>query len=115
MVLIRLALVSSCEPLWPAAYRGPGVVGAAQASAGGWEVSGGDVVVVCPLTIGGSFEATTTRIEGALSADPARGSALIGEVAVDLTALDTGIGLRNRHLAPEIIPDLRTKLPRASS
>jgi len=69
---------------------------AAQAAA--WRVSSGEVAVVCPLTLGGSFEARTRSVSGQLSVDPAQPSRLVGEIAVDLTTLDTGIGLRNTHM-----------------
>ena len=68
------------------------------AQAGGWHVDGGQVTVVCPLTVGGSFEAKTTSVEGTVTPDPSKPSALSGELAVDLATLDTGISLRNRHL-----------------
>lgn len=56
------------------------------------DVSHGDVRVVCPMTVGGSFEAKTTALSGSLSpAGP-------NELTVDLRSLDTGIGLRNDHL-----------------
>jgi hypothetical protein len=61
-----------------------------------WRVASGEVRVVCPLTVGGSFAATTTALEGAVSADTSGG--LKGTIEVDLTTLDTGIGLRNTHL-----------------
>jgi len=63
-----------------------------------WTARGGDVRVLCPLTIGGSFEAKTKAISG--SVRPGAGSAdpWAGEFAVDLDGLDTGISLRNQHL-----------------
>lgn len=70
--------------------------GSLRADGTAWQVDGGEVVVRCPLTIGGSFEATTDSLAGTLTAGG--GSALEGELAVDLRTLDTGIGLRNRHL-----------------
>jgi polyisoprenoid-binding protein YceI len=63
-----------------------------------WEVAEGRVSVRCPLTVGGSFDATTSAIQGELSPDPSRQSAFSGELSVDLGTLDTGIGLRNTHL-----------------
>ena len=63
----------------------------------GWTTTTGDVRVTCPLTVGGSFEARTTALKGALSVDPAT-TALAGELSVDLKTLDTGISLRNRHM-----------------
>lgn len=62
-----------------------------------WTVRSGRVRVVCPMTVGGSFDAVTTAITG--SAGPAAsGDALDAWFAVDLTQLDTGIGLRNSHM-----------------
>ena len=63
-----------------------------------WGVGSGEVVVVCPLTVGGSFEARTQSVSGQLAVDPAQPSHLTGEIAVDLKTLDTGIGLRNTHM-----------------
>lgn len=54
--------------------------------------------VVCPLTVGGSFEARTTAISGRLVVDPSRHGALSGQLEVDLATLDSGIGLRNAHM-----------------
>ena len=60
-----------------------------------FKVTGGQVKVNCPLTVGGSFEATTDAVNGELALKPE--GALDGELAVDLTGIDTGIGLRNTH------------------
>jgi polyisoprenoid-binding protein YceI len=67
------------------------------ADASAWSVMRGDVRVVCPLTIGGSFEARTDAIQGTLTLAP---SAVVfgGDLSVALGTLDTGIGLRNEHL-----------------
>ncbi|HZM91861.1 MAG TPA: YceI family protein [Vicinamibacterales bacterium] len=62
-----------------------------------WTTTSGDVRVVCPLTVGGSFEARTTALAGRLSLDPAT-TVLAGELSVDLKTLDTGISLRNQHM-----------------
>jgi len=62
-----------------------------------WRVVSGDVRVRCPMTVGGTFEARTNAIEGAVTlADP--GPALAGELVVDLRTLHTGIGLRDEHM-----------------
>jgi YceI-like domain len=55
------------------------------------------VRVLCPLTIGGSFEARTEAIQGTVTLGA---SAVVfgGDLSVDLDTLDTGIGLRNEHL-----------------
>jgi len=62
-----------------------------------WRVARGDVRVACPLTVGGSFEAKTTAVQGTVTTGAA-GAPLGGEISVDLMTLDTGIGLRNEHL-----------------
>jgi polyisoprenoid-binding protein YceI len=62
-----------------------------------WTATTAEVRVTCPLTIGGSFEATTTALTGRVSAS-AGSASLDGELSVDLKTLDTGIGLRNRHM-----------------
>lgn len=70
----------------------------ATASEDTWLVQQGDVRVICPMTIGGSFDAKTKALSGSISA---RGDALPdldGSLAVDLSTLDTGIDLRNQHL-----------------
>jgi polyisoprenoid-binding protein YceI len=59
-------------------------------------VTSGEIAVVCPLTIGGNFEAKTTAIDGEVA--PAAGGVIKGALVVDLMKLDTGISLRNRHL-----------------
>ena len=60
------------------------------------QVTGGAVTVVCPMTIGGSFEAKTTAVSGNVT--PMSGGALKGALAVELVKLETGISLRDRHL-----------------
>jgi len=67
-------------------------------SADAWRVSTGTVIVNCPLTVGGSFDAKTSGIEGQLTSSATAPTALTGELSVDLSTLDTGIGLRNRHM-----------------
>ena len=68
------------------------------AGGGSWRVGQGEVSVKCPLTVGGSFDATTSTLMGTFTTSTARPSALDGSVAVDLRTLDTGIALRNDHL-----------------
>ena len=70
----------------------------ARAQEHAWTIGEGEVVVVCPLTVGGNFEAKTRSLTGELRADPAEPRKLAGELAVDLQTLDTGIGLRNTHM-----------------
>lgn len=63
----------------------------------------GDVRVVCPLTVGGSFEATTAAVSGTLALASSHPVVLSGELVVDLKTLDSGIGLRNDHLRNEYL------------
>jgi len=60
-------------------------------------VTSGEVAVMCPLTVGGSFEAKTEAVRGELTTG-AEGQALLGALTVDLQTLRTGIGLRDRHM-----------------
>jgi polyisoprenoid-binding protein YceI len=62
-----------------------------------WRVGKGEVRVVCPMTVGGSFEAKTGAIKGTVTTGAA-GAPLGGELSVDLSTLDTGIALRNEHM-----------------
>ena len=73
-------------------------LGASAQTPENWRVTGGTVTVTCPVTVGGSFDAKTTSLDGQLSVDPARPAALAGDLSVDLSTLDTGIDLRNTHL-----------------
>jgi polyisoprenoid-binding protein YceI len=59
-------------------------------------VTTGEVSVLCPLTIGGDFEAKTKSLSGDVAV--ASPQSVKGELIVDLRTLDTGISLRNRHL-----------------
>lgn len=70
---------------------------AAQSAGRSWRVTMGEVRVICPMTVGGSFEARTTAIEGTLSTAQST-TVLDGELSVDLATLDTGIALRNQHM-----------------
>lgn len=63
-----------------------------------FRVAGGDVRVVCPLTVGGSFEAKATSFSGTVALATPRPAAFEGDLAVDLRTLDTGIELRNHHM-----------------
>lgn len=62
-----------------------------------FEVTAGRVVVVCPLTVGGRFEVTTTAVSGQATVDE-RSREIGGVFSVDLRTLDAGIGLRTTHL-----------------
>lgn len=62
-----------------------------------WHVVRADVRVVCPMTVGGSFEARSGAMRGTVTTG-GPGAALEDELSVDLQTLDTGIGLRSEHL-----------------
>lgn len=59
-------------------------------------VTTAEVTIVCPLTIGGSFEAKTTALSGDVV--PSGQGAIKGALSVELMKLETGISLRDRHL-----------------
>ena len=61
-------------------------------------VNGGDVTVVCPLTVGGSFEAKTKALSGEVGPALEQAGGLGGALLVKLGTLETGIGLRDHHL-----------------
>ena len=63
-----------------------------------WHAGQSDVRVVCPMTVGGSFDAKTTALSGSVTPGASGSPAFEGTFAVDLRTLDTGIGLRNEHL-----------------
>jgi polyisoprenoid-binding protein YceI len=77
-----------------------GVVGAAGVAraADAYKVSGAEVVVVCPLTVGGSFEAKTKSVSGEVASSAAEPGSLNGALRVDLQTLETGIAVRDRHM-----------------
>lgn len=80
---------------------GAGTVGAAEhapQAAPAWAVEEGDVRINCRLTVGGSFDATTSAISGRLVQATSGAASYTGELVIDLTSLDTGINLRDRHL-----------------
>jgi polyisoprenoid-binding protein YceI len=68
------------------------------ADAPSWRVAKGDVRVTVPLQPGGAFEAHTSSLSGTLTLAAPKPAQLTGELVVDLTTIDTGIDLRNRHL-----------------
>jgi len=92
---MRRALVAGAAAAGLAALFAANGPAAARES---WRVARADVRVVCPLTVGGSFEARTSSLAGSLAVAAVRPAALTGGLAVDLRTLDTGIGLRNDHL-----------------
>ncbi len=61
-------------------------------------VAGGEITVVCPLTIGGGFEAKTKAVSGEVAEIPTQPGAMSGALKVQLDTLETGIALRDRHL-----------------
>jgi polyisoprenoid-binding protein YceI len=61
-------------------------------------VTSAQVTVLCPLTIGGSFEARTKALSGQVGMAPDNSQPLDGDLLVDLQTLETGIGLRDDHL-----------------
>ena len=63
-----------------------------------WTVAAGDVRVRCRMTVGGSFDAVTSIVSGTLRRETTDTGSYTGELRVDLSTLDTGIGLRNEHL-----------------
>ena len=77
----------------------PGV-GGTQPSPGteSWSIAAGDVRVRCRMTVGGSFNAVTSSVSGTLRRATTDTGSYSGELRVDLSTLDTGIGLRNEHL-----------------
>jgi len=75
------------------------LVGVASPSfADAYKVSGAEVVVVCPLTVGGSFEARTKSVSGEVAASAAESGSVSGALRVDLQTLETGIAVRDRHM-----------------
>jgi len=73
------------------------IAGPTQA-ADGYKVNSAEVVVVCPLTVGGSFEAKTKSVSGEVAASATEPGHLSGAVRVDLQTLETGIAVRDRHM-----------------
>jgi polyisoprenoid-binding protein YceI len=63
-----------------------------------YRVSGAEVVVVCPLTIGGSFEARTRMVRGEITPSAESPTTMSGALRVDLQTLETGIGVRDKHM-----------------
>jgi YceI-like domain len=96
--MISIPRVSCILALSIAAPLAPHSEALLAADAPSWRVSAGDVRVICPLTVGGSFEARTTALEGGITERSSRPAVLAGALSVDLRSLDTGIGLRNDHL-----------------
>jgi polyisoprenoid-binding protein YceI len=53
---------------------------------------------MCPLTVGGSFEAKTNNLSGDLAPASGQPGAVGGTLKVDLQTLETGIRMRDQHL-----------------
>jgi len=79
------------------AQLGPGYPAAA-ATATAWRIERGEVRITVPMKPGGAFEAKTSSLSGTLTLGTGRPLPLHGRLRVDLATIDTGIGLRNRHL-----------------
>ena len=62
------------------------------------KVTTGEVSINCPLTVGGSFDAKTNAVTGEVTVASGPQEPLKGELSVDLQKLQTGIGLRDRHM-----------------
>jgi polyisoprenoid-binding protein YceI len=77
---------------------GVALTAAAARAQDAYRVAGGEVVVVCPLTVGGSFEARTKTVRGEVTAPASQPGTIAGALQVDLQTLETGIGLRDRHM-----------------
>lgn len=74
-----------------------------------WRVERGDVQIVVPLRPGGAFTATTPSVSGLLALAPGTPARLTGELAMDLSTIDTGIALRNQHLREKYLEVSRGK------
>jgi polyisoprenoid-binding protein YceI len=70
----------------------------AAADGGALQLSRGEIRIVCPLTVGGSFDAKSSAVAGTLTPVSSAPAAYAGDVILDLRMLDTGIGFRNTHL-----------------
>lgn len=99
--MARTTIVSLCRTMLVALFLLPLEVRAQVATQDTAQptlrVTSGQVSVLCPLTIGGSFEARTKALTGQVGMAPAS-QPLDGDLLVDLQTLETGIGLRDDHL-----------------
>jgi polyisoprenoid-binding protein YceI len=86
--------------LWMTLVVAPVAAGGQQARV---RVDSGQVRVTCGMTVGGSFEAKTSALSGALTLASSSPAAYSGELTVDLRTLDTGIELRDDHLRNEYL------------
>jgi len=67
-------------------------------AADAYRISGGEVTVMCPLTVGGSFEAKTKTLSGEIAPAADQSGAVGGTLKVELQTLETGIAMRDRHM-----------------
>lgn len=67
-------------------------------AADAYKISSGEITVMCPLTVGGSFEAKTKNLSGDVTPASDEQGAVRGAVRVELQTLETGIGIRDRHM-----------------
>lgn len=90
-----LALVAACALALPA-----------PAVESGWEVETGHeettVTFRSKATLE-TFEGRTNELSGTATLDPADLGTLRAELELDLASLDTGIGLRNRHMRENVL------------
>jgi len=63
-----------------------------------YKVSSGEITVMCPLTVGGSFEAKTKNLSGDVTPASDEQGAVRGALKVELQTLATGISIRDRHM-----------------
>jgi len=67
-------------------------------AADAYKVSSGEITVMCPLTVGGSFEAKTKNLSGDVTPASDEQGAVRGALKVELQTLATGISIRDRHM-----------------
>jgi polyisoprenoid-binding protein YceI len=89
-------VITRCVLLVAVAFAATTATSGAERSAT-YRVSG-EVTVTCPLTVGGRFEARTRNINGELGPVSNQSGIVPGALYIELQTLETGIGLRDRHL-----------------
>ena len=62
------------------------------------EVRNAKVSVICPMTVGGSFEAKTSAMSGQVAVEGDAPASLAVALSVDLSTLDSGIASRDHHM-----------------
>ena len=75
-----------------------GLHGTAFAGNEPYRVSRAQIVVVCPLTVGGGFEAKSQSVSGEVAVGRESTGPITGSLSVDLRTLKTGIGMRDKHM-----------------